>query len=163
MLGLRQPTTCDERREWWCRQLSRQQSANPSVTEFCRQLGVSITTLYYWKKRVHEARRTPSGGFLAMLLAPHDHDRRRHGRESHRACAARGGGDGSTCGYGGGLPVPFCSDASGSPMTRSQMLVLQPLGSPAGSEQPLGLACFQKSFQNTILNQMFNVRNARSM
>jgi len=55
MLGLMQPTTRDERREWWRRQLSRQQSANPSVTEFCRQLGVSITTFYYWKKRVHEA------------------------------------------------------------------------------------------------------------
>ncbi len=25
-----------------------------SVTDFCRQLGVSITTFYYWKKRVHE-------------------------------------------------------------------------------------------------------------
>jgi hypothetical protein len=24
-----------------------------SVTDFCRQLGVSITTFYYWKKRVH--------------------------------------------------------------------------------------------------------------
>src|SRR5271166_1834260 len=54
MLRFRQPTTRNERREW-CRQLSRQQSANLSVTEFCRQLGVSITTLYYWKKRVHEA------------------------------------------------------------------------------------------------------------
>ncbi len=54
MLGFTQPTTRDERREWW-RQLSRQQFANLSVTEFCRQLGVSITTLYYWKKRVHEA------------------------------------------------------------------------------------------------------------
>src|SRR5271157_1014819 len=55
MLRFRQPTTRNERREWWRRQLSRQQSANLSVTEFCRQLGVSITTLYYWKKRVHEA------------------------------------------------------------------------------------------------------------
>jgi len=44
-----------EQREWWRRQLSRRQSANLSVTEFCRQLGVSVTTFYYWKKRVHEA------------------------------------------------------------------------------------------------------------
>jgi len=39
-----------EQREWWRRQLSRRQSANLSVTEFCRQLGVSVTTFYYWKK-----------------------------------------------------------------------------------------------------------------
>jgi hypothetical protein len=25
------------------------------IAEFCRQIGVSITTFYYWKKRVHEA------------------------------------------------------------------------------------------------------------
>ena len=26
-----------------------------SVTDFCRQLGVSVTTFYYWRKRVDEA------------------------------------------------------------------------------------------------------------
>jgi len=25
-----------------------------SVADFCRQLGVSVTTFYYWKKRIHE-------------------------------------------------------------------------------------------------------------
>ena len=55
MFGFRQPATRDERRERRRRQLSRQQSPNLSVTEFCPQLGVSITTFYYWKKRVHEA------------------------------------------------------------------------------------------------------------
>ena len=39
--------------------------ANLSVTEFCRQLGVSITTLYYWKKRVHEAPANTLGRVLA--------------------------------------------------------------------------------------------------
>ena len=48
------PTSRKERREWWRRQLARQQSGNVRVTDFCRQLGVSITTFYYWKKRVHE-------------------------------------------------------------------------------------------------------------
>jgi len=55
MLAFRQPTNRETRRDWWRRQLFRQQSANLSVTEFCRQLGVSVTTFYYWKKRVHEA------------------------------------------------------------------------------------------------------------
>ena len=55
MLGFRQPTTREERREWWRCQLSRRQSANLSVTEFCRQLCVGIRTFYYWKKRVREA------------------------------------------------------------------------------------------------------------
>jgi hypothetical protein len=52
MVASDRPTNRHERREWWRRQLSRQQSENVSVTDFCRQLGVSITTFYYWKKRV---------------------------------------------------------------------------------------------------------------
>jgi hypothetical protein len=55
MPAFTQPTARDQRREWLRRQLVRQKSANLSVTEFCRQLGVSVTTFYYWKKRVHEA------------------------------------------------------------------------------------------------------------
>jgi hypothetical protein len=50
-----QPTSREQRREWWRLQLARQKAANLSVTEFCRQLGVSITTFYYWKKRVRGA------------------------------------------------------------------------------------------------------------
>ena len=52
MVASDRPTSRHERREWWRRQLSRQQSENVSVSDFCRQLGVSITTFYYWKKRV---------------------------------------------------------------------------------------------------------------
>jgi hypothetical protein len=59
MLAFRKPTSREDRREWWRRQLSRQQSANLSVTEFCRQLGVSVTTFYYWKKRVQAPPNTP--------------------------------------------------------------------------------------------------------
>jgi transposase-like protein len=55
MLGSRQRPSREERRAWWRRQLSRQQSTNLSVTEFCRQLGVSLTTFYYWKRRAQEA------------------------------------------------------------------------------------------------------------
>jgi transposase-like protein len=42
---------------WWREQFQRQRKANLSVTDLCRQLGVSITTFYYWKKRVDEAPR----------------------------------------------------------------------------------------------------------
>jgi transposase-like protein len=61
MVGFSQPTSREERREWWRRQLSRQQTANLSVTEFCRQLGVSLTTFYYWKKRASEAAPNATG------------------------------------------------------------------------------------------------------
>jgi hypothetical protein len=63
MPAFSQPTSREHRREWWRRQLARRESANLSVTEFCRQLGVSITTFYYWKKRVHEAPAILSGQF----------------------------------------------------------------------------------------------------
>jgi hypothetical protein len=53
MVASDRPTSRQERREWWRRQLCRQQTENVSVTDFCRQLGVSISTYYYWKKRVH--------------------------------------------------------------------------------------------------------------
>jgi hypothetical protein len=54
MPAFREPTSREHRREWWRRQIARQKTANLSVAEFCRQLGVSITTFYYWKKRVDE-------------------------------------------------------------------------------------------------------------
>jgi transposase-like protein len=51
--GLR--TNHQSRVDWWRRQFQRQRKMNLSVTDFCRQLGVSVTTFYYWKKRVHES------------------------------------------------------------------------------------------------------------
>jgi Transposase len=61
MLGFRQRASREERREWWRGQLTRQQSANVSVAEFCRQLGVSVATFYYWKRRVDEVPPTATG------------------------------------------------------------------------------------------------------
>ena len=55
MPAFQQPTSREQRREWWRRQIARQKAANLSVIEFCRELGVSVTTFYYWRKRVHEA------------------------------------------------------------------------------------------------------------
>jgi hypothetical protein len=54
MPAFSQPTSRDQRRDWWRRQFARREAANLSVSEFCRQLGVSIATFYYWRKRVRE-------------------------------------------------------------------------------------------------------------
>ena len=48
--GLR--TNHQSRVDWWRGLFQRQQKTNLSVIDFCRQLGVSVTTFYYWKKRV---------------------------------------------------------------------------------------------------------------
>jgi transposase-like protein len=48
-------TNHQSRVDWWRAQFQRQRKANLSVTDLCRQLGVSVTTFYYWKKRVDEA------------------------------------------------------------------------------------------------------------
>jgi hypothetical protein len=52
MAGTAVRTNYQSRVDWWRGQLQRQQKGNRSVTEFCGQLGVSVTTFYYWKKRV---------------------------------------------------------------------------------------------------------------
>jgi hypothetical protein len=58
-------TNHQSRVDWWRGQFQRQRKTDLSVTEFCRQLGVSVTTFYYWKKRVHEALANASGRVLA--------------------------------------------------------------------------------------------------
>ena len=54
MAGTELRTSHQSRAEWWRAQFQRQRKANLSVAEFCRQLDVSVTTFYYWKKRVEE-------------------------------------------------------------------------------------------------------------
>ena len=56
MLAFTQPMSRHQRREWWRRQLARQQSGNLSVTQFCRQLGVSLSRFYYWRNRTSRGR-----------------------------------------------------------------------------------------------------------
>jgi hypothetical protein len=55
MAGTRPRTNYQSRLDWWRGQFQRHQKANLSVALFCRQLGVSVVTFYYWKRRVHEA------------------------------------------------------------------------------------------------------------
>jgi hypothetical protein len=47
-------TNHQSRLDWWRGQFQRHQKATVSVALFCRQLGVSVVTFYYWRKRVHE-------------------------------------------------------------------------------------------------------------
>ena len=54
MAGTGQRPSHQSRLEWWRGQFQRHQKSHLSVALFCRQLGVSVTTFYYWKKRVHE-------------------------------------------------------------------------------------------------------------
>jgi hypothetical protein len=55
MSGTGPRTNHQSRLDWWREQFQRQQKANLSVALFCRQLGVSVASFYYWKRRVHDA------------------------------------------------------------------------------------------------------------
>ena len=55
MAAIRPRTDHRSRIDCWRAQFQRQRKANLSVTELCRQLGVSAPTFYYWKKRVDGA------------------------------------------------------------------------------------------------------------
>ena len=55
MFGFGPPATRQARREWWRRQIRRQQDGSLTVAEFCRRLGVSTVTFYAWKRRFREA------------------------------------------------------------------------------------------------------------
>jgi transposase-like protein len=55
MLGFGPPVNRPARREWWRRQIQRQQDGSLSIAEFCRRLGVSTVTFYAWKRRFREA------------------------------------------------------------------------------------------------------------
>ena len=51
MTGMRSHTDHQSRLDWWRRQIQRQPKTKLTVANFCRQLGVSVPTLYYWKRR----------------------------------------------------------------------------------------------------------------
>jgi hypothetical protein len=55
MLEIRRRMSPGQRRNWWARQVSRQQSADVPVTKFCEQLGVPASTFYEWKRRLARA------------------------------------------------------------------------------------------------------------
>jgi hypothetical protein len=54
MLGFGPPANPQARRQWWRRQIQRQNEGNLTVAEFCRRLGVSTVSFYTWKRRFRE-------------------------------------------------------------------------------------------------------------
>jgi hypothetical protein len=61
MVGTDGRSSYQSQAHWWRAQFQRQREANLSVAEFCRRLGVSVASFYYWKNRVHEAPPNASG------------------------------------------------------------------------------------------------------
>jgi transposase-like protein len=55
MVGFGPPASRQARREWWRRQIQRQDEGRLTVAEFCRRLGVSTVSFYAWKRRFREA------------------------------------------------------------------------------------------------------------
>ena len=55
MIGFGPPADRKTRRQWWRRQVERQEQSNFTVAEFCHRLGVSTVSFYAWKRRFREA------------------------------------------------------------------------------------------------------------
>src|SRR4051794_20441763 len=54
MVGFGPPASRQARREWWRRQIQRQNEGSLTVAAFCHRLGVSTVTFYAWKRRLRE-------------------------------------------------------------------------------------------------------------
>jgi hypothetical protein len=70
MAGTEPRTNHQSRLDWWRQQFRRHKKANLSVALFCRQLGVSVVTFYYWKKRVHEAESGTDSSRVTVRQSP---------------------------------------------------------------------------------------------
>jgi transposase-like protein len=66
MAEMRERTNRSARLDWWRRQIQRQPKTGHSIAEFCRQLGVSVATFYYWKRCIHEGGRVGLGPIAAQ-------------------------------------------------------------------------------------------------
>jgi transposase-like protein len=60
MTGMRSHTDHQSRLDWWRRQIQRQPKTKLTIADFCRQLGVSVPTFYYWRRKVRVGLQTPS-------------------------------------------------------------------------------------------------------
>jgi hypothetical protein len=72
MAGTGPRTNHQSRLDWWRGQFQRHQKANLSVALFCRQLGVSVVTFYYWKRRVHEAESGTDSSLVTVRQPRHN-------------------------------------------------------------------------------------------
>jgi hypothetical protein len=60
MLGFGPPADRQARREWWRRQVQRQQQSHITVAEFCRRHGIQPVTFYSWKRRFQDSSAAPA-------------------------------------------------------------------------------------------------------
>ena len=60
MLGFGPPADRQARREWWRRQLQRQQQSQMTVAEFCRRHCILAVTFYSWKRRFQDNAAAPA-------------------------------------------------------------------------------------------------------
>jgi transposase-like protein len=55
MIGFGPPVDRKTRRQWWRRQVERQEKSKLTVAEFCRRSAISPVTFYAWKRRFRKA------------------------------------------------------------------------------------------------------------
>ncbi|HEY2588097.1 MAG TPA: transposase [Tepidisphaeraceae bacterium] len=60
MLGFGPPVERQARRQWWRRQIQRQQQSHVTVAEFCRRHGIQPVTFYSWKRRFQDEAPAPA-------------------------------------------------------------------------------------------------------
>ena len=60
MLGFGPPAERQARREWWRRQIQRQQQSPLSVAEFCRRHDIKPVTFYSWRRRLQDPSASPT-------------------------------------------------------------------------------------------------------
>jgi hypothetical protein len=60
MFGFGPPADRQARREWWRRQIQRQQESQVTVAEFCRRHGIHPVTFYSWKRRFRDNAAVPA-------------------------------------------------------------------------------------------------------
>jgi transposase-like protein len=60
MLGFGPPADRRARRDWWRRQVQRQQQSQLTVAEFCRRHAIHPVTFYSWKRRFQDDTATPA-------------------------------------------------------------------------------------------------------
>lgn len=63
----RLPSEEESRIEWWRQVVFRQQSTPVSLTQFCRQMGISYRKFSYWRQRLREL---DAAGSLPHLAPP---------------------------------------------------------------------------------------------
>jgi hypothetical protein len=80
MAGTRHRTDHQSRLDWWRRQIRRQPKTNLTIADFCRQLGVSVPTFDYGKRRVQEGPGTPRADSRGPPIARLNHADRRPAR-----------------------------------------------------------------------------------